>query len=81
MESVSIDSVGYVEPLGSVQITDQQNCVTTWPNTWTYYSVPCKSAREQVQDEILMKVAEAVKNEDLKRANELLKLAKALKEL
>jgi len=40
-----------------------------------------KSAREKVQEEILNKMAEAVENDDLKKARELAKLAKALKEM
>jgi len=46
-----------------------------------WYSYPTKSAREQVQDEILAKMAAAIEIDDLKKAKELVKLAKALKEL
>ena len=48
----------------------------SWP-----YAYPTKSAREQVQDEILTKMAAAIESDDLKKAKELVKLAKALKEL
>ena len=47
-------------------------------SNWT---VSYPSAREQVQEEILTKVAEAIESDDLKKAKELLELAKALKEL
>ena len=40
-----------------------------------------KSAREQVQDEILTKMAEAIEADDMKKAKKLVELAKALKEL
>ena len=46
-----------------------------------WYTYPIKSAREQVQDEILTKMAEAIESDDLKKAKELVKLAQALKEL
>ena len=49
--------------------------------TTPWYVYPTKSAREQVQDEILTKMAEAIEGDDLKKAKELVKLAKALKEL
>jgi hypothetical protein len=48
---------------------------TTWVIT------PSKSAREQVQEEILLKVKAAVEAEDLEKARELLELASKLKEL
>lgn len=48
---------------------------------WTYGYNCYKSAREQVQDEILTKVAQAVEEDDLKKAKQLLALAKQLKEL
>lgn len=60
-------------PVGNYTMT------TTYPWHVCYYGQ--KSAREQVQDEILTKMADAIENDDLKKAKELIKLAKALKEL
>lgn len=57
---------------------DMSTIVQTYPWTYTY---PTKSAREQVQDEILTKIAQAIEGDDLEKARELVKLAKALKEL
>jgi hypothetical protein len=49
---------------------------------WPWYTFwPNKSAREQVQDEILSKIALAVESDDFEKAKELLALAKQLKEL
>ncbi len=47
---------------------------------WVQYTMG-KTAREQVQDEILIKMAQAIEIDDLKKAKELAKLAKAIKEL
>jgi hypothetical protein len=59
-----------------------------WPQPvndirWTYHICSCgqRSAREQVQDEILVKLKAAVEAEDLEKARELLELASKLKEL
>jgi hypothetical protein len=57
---------------------DMSTIVQTYPWPYTY---PTKSAREQVQDEILMKIAVAIESDDLEKAKELVKLAKAIKEL
>ncbi len=61
------------------------NCIPepsiNYMQTTPWYVYPTKSAREQVQDEILTKMAEAIEGDDLKKARELVKLAKALKEL
>lgn len=46
-----------------------------------YWHYSGKSAREKVQDEILGKIADALEANDLKKARELAKLAKAIKEL
>ncbi len=46
-----------------------------------YHVYPTKSAREQVIDEILTKMAEAVSKDDFKTAKTLAQLAKAVKEL
>jgi len=54
--------------------------ITTTPWTYGCWHVT-KSAREQVQEEILTKMAEAIEGDDLKKARKLVKLAKALKEL
>ena len=40
-----------------------------------------KTPREQVCDEIMLKMAEAIESDDLKQAKKLAKLAKAIKEL
>lgn len=45
---------------------------------WTYYST--KSAREQVQDEILIKIQKALADNDLPRARELAELGKQITE-
>lgn len=50
-------------------------------SNWLYYTIPQKSAREQVQDEILVKMAKAIEADDLKKAKQLVALAKTLKEL
>ena len=67
--------ISIIDGLPSSSIGPQ---ITTYPWTYTY---PTKSAREQVQDEILMKMAQAIEGDDLEKARELVKLAKALKEL
>lgn len=67
----------YDESGVSVSTGDQ---VQSYPWTWNY-TYPTKTAREQVQEEILTKMSEAIKSEDLKRAKELVALAKAIKEL
>lgn len=46
-----------------------------------YHVSPVKSAREQVIDEILTKMAEAVSKDDFKQAKKFAQLAKAIKEL
>jgi hypothetical protein len=50
-------------------------------NSWSYCCCRLKSPREKVQEEILTKMADAIESDDLKKARELVKLAKALKEL
>lgn len=83
MGEVGGSSVFYVgdplpeQPENSFQIQTTSN----WPWCGCYHYVPTKSAREQVQDEILTKMAEAVERNDLKEAKKLVELAKALKEL
>jgi hypothetical protein len=46
-----------------------------------YHLTPTKSAREQVIEEIMTKMAEAVSKDDFKQAKKLAQLAKAVKEL
>lgn len=46
-----------------------------------YHLYPTKSAREQVIDEILTKMADAVSKDDFKQAKKFAQLAKAVKEL
>jgi hypothetical protein len=58
---------------------ESMNVDVTTP--WTFTYPEAKSAREQVQEEILSKVAQAIGSDDLAKAKELLALAKALKEL
>ena len=48
--------------------------------TTTGYCVPMKSAREQVQDEILIKIQKALTDNDLPRARELAELGKQITE-
>ena len=73
-------TVGEVQSYGTVD-----NCILEptigYMQTTPWYVYPTKSPREQVQDEILTKMAAAIEKEDLKKARELVKLAKALKEL
>ena len=74
--------VSNVQTYGDVSYVGDQpvnSIIVTNTNPWYY--TPIKSAREQVQDEILTKMAEAIERDDLKKAKELVKLAKALKEL
>jgi hypothetical protein len=66
------DDVNYVQ-------CDSWGMNFNYPWTVSYYNV--KSAREQVQDEILNKMSEAVEADDLKKVKELIKLAKQIKEL
>jgi hypothetical protein len=68
----------YSYGIGDCTPESQMNYVQTYPWTWT---CPVKSAREQVQDEILIKMATAIEANDLKQAKKLVELAKALKEL
>lgn len=66
------------------QITEPQSrigYVNVQNTNWPWYCCHMKSAREQVQDEILVKMTEAIQANDFKRAEELVKLAKAIKEL
>ncbi len=72
-----LEQMNYVESDGSVGDSN------TFPWTVTTACCTCavKSAREQVQDQILLKMVEAIDANDLKKAKELAKLAKALKEL
>lgn len=66
---------------GDIQL-DWSWIPSTTATTWTYACGCCnKSAREQVQDEILAKIAQAIATNNLKKAKELLELAKKLKEL
>lgn len=46
-----------------------------------YHLSPIKSAREQVIEEIMTKMADAVSKDDLKTAKQLAQLAKQVKEL
>lgn len=46
-----------------------------------YHLTPTKSAREQVIEEIMAKMADAVSKDDLKTAKQLAQLAKQVKEL
>jgi hypothetical protein len=46
-----------------------------------YHVAPVKSAREQVIEEIMTKMADAVSKDDFKQAKKLAQLAKAVKEL
>ena len=71
MDNVNVGGFTIDDALGAV------NNQTFW--TWPHYCT--KSAREQVQDEILAKMADAIERNDLKKAKELAKLAKAIKEL
>jgi excinuclease UvrABC nuclease subunit len=51
--------------------------VTDVSNVLYFY----KTAKEQVQDEILIKMARAIENNNLEQAKKLIELAKAIKEL
>lgn len=73
---MQVVSCGTSDASNYMQHISPCDTVTSWQ--WYY---PAKSAREQVQDEILTKVAAAIQADDLKKAKQLLELAKALKEL
>lgn len=59
------------------------NYLQTLDNGFTWYPTPNDRSRafEAVQEAILDKIAEAVEDDNIKRAKELLALAKKLKEL
>ncbi len=69
----TVQTIGEVTSYG---IDLGSNCTPQINNNicWTYSC--SKSAREQVQEEILTKMAEAIEGDDLKKARELVKLAK-----
>lgn len=67
--------------VSSYGIIGDQPPVVNYMQTTPWYVYPTKSAREQVQDEILTKMATAIEANDLKQAKKLVELAKALKEL
>ena len=74
----NVQTYGYVgDPLPDQPVAHYINTIPNWTISYPYGP----SAREQVQDEILTKVAEAIESDDLKKAKELLALAKTLKEL
>ena len=64
---------------GHISDFQLQPAVNYMQTDWNFAQL--KSAREQVQDEILTKVAAAIKGDDINKAKELLALAKQLKEL
>lgn len=64
------------DPLPNIQYVQHTN----WCSC-CYHVYPTKSAREQVIDEILTKMADAVSKDDFKQAKKLAQLAKAVKEL
>jgi hypothetical protein len=75
------ESNGSVFPDQYGSVFPDQSCHYVQSMPWTYVPYPTKSAREQVQDEILIKLAEAIEGNDLKKARQLIELAKTLKEL
>lgn len=91
-----IDSASNTQDYGEVTsygIGDSTGIVNTMPTIgylqtnvcgWCcshYHIAPVKSAREQVIEEIMTKMADAVSKEDFKQAKTLAQLAKAVKEL
>jgi len=77
-DSISTGIIGTSMPpvVGDIQY----HYHTSWCSC-CFHSHPVKSAREQVIDEILTKMAEAVSKDDFKQAKKLAQLAKAVKEL
>ena len=75
-----MENVNYLQSNDSDYIATQQNpwtpIVTGTDIIWNN-----KTPREQVCDEIMMKMVEAIESDDLKQAKKLAKLAKAIKEL
>lgn len=76
-DSVAVGSIPYIgDPISTVQY----HYHTNWCSC-CYHVCSTKSAREQVIDEILTKMADAVSKDDFKQAKKLAQLAKAVKEL
>ena len=71
------------EQMNYLQVDDDLGSVSNvaWNISTACCTCAIKSAREQVQDQILLKMVVAIEADDFKKAKELAKLAKGLKEL